>query len=67
MPPLPSESESETGDEEVIEPRKTEIKKSAKKQVESKVEEPEEAEESEEKAEAGEAEEEDDDDEEEEV
>ncbi|MCJ1380080.1 hypothetical protein MMC17_003183 [Xylographa soralifera] len=59
MPPLPSESESESGDEEVIEPKKAETQKSAKKQPESKVEEPEELEE---KAEAEEAEDEDDDD-----
>ncbi|MCJ1387637.1 hypothetical protein MMC18_000480 [Xylographa bjoerkii] len=56
MPPLPSESESESGDEEIIEPRKAETKKSAKKQPEPKAEEPEE------KSEAEEAEEEDDDD-----
>ncbi|MCJ1316295.1 hypothetical protein MMC15_001616 [Xylographa vitiligo] len=63
---LPSESESESGDEEIIEPRKLETKKTAKKQPESKVEEPEETEEPEEEAEAGEGEEKDDDDDEEE-
>ncbi|MCJ1404478.1 hypothetical protein MMC11_007704 [Xylographa trunciseda] len=67
MPPLPSESESESGDEEVIEPRKAETKTIAKKEAATKVEEPEESEESEEKAEAAGSEEEDDDDGEEEV
>ncbi|MCJ1282438.1 hypothetical protein MMC26_001761 [Xylographa opegraphella] len=66
MPPLPSESESESGDEEIIEPRKVETKKSAKL-PESKSEGTEEPEESEEKAETGDAEEDEDDDEEEEV
>jgi len=65
MPPLPSESESESGDEEVIEPRKAEIQKAVKKQPESKLkelEEVEESEQSEEKAETAEGEEDDEDD-----
>ena len=62
---LPSESESESGDEEVIEPRKVEAKKSAKKQPESGAEEPEESGETPEAGEADEEEGADDDDEEE--
>ncbi|MCJ1291312.1 hypothetical protein MMC34_002855 [Xylographa carneopallida] len=61
MPPLPSESESESGDEEVIEPRKVETVKSAKKQPEPRVEESDDVAESEEKTDGGPAEEEDDD------